>query len=143
MKVQIETHQIGLKEPVSITVNLNSADKVDEMTEKLTAFQIKAMEVEQGDPDSLKTVKQGLAVSKELRQLSKQCVEFLTDTLKLTAKQVQVMKRTLSSRNDLMAQTGYVCGRMQYPDVDLSTAKDDEPKKSPSAISDENSNKSE
>ena len=103
MKVQIETHQIGLKEPVSITVNLNSADKVDEMTEKLTAFQIKAMEVEQGDPDSLKTVKQGLAVSKELRQLSKQCVEFLTDTLKLTAKQVQVMKRTLSSRNDLMA----------------------------------------
>ena len=143
MRIKIDTHQIGLKEPISIVVNLNSADKVDEMTEKMTAFQIKAMEVNQADdPDSLETVKQSLAVNKELRQISKQCIDFLTKTLKLNAKQVQVMRRSLASRNALMDYTGYVCGQMQYPDVDLSAAKDDDPKKSPSPTSDEKSTKS-
>lgn len=143
MRIKIDTHQIGLKEPISIVVNLNSADKVDEMTEKMTAFQIKAMEVSQADdPDSLESVKQSLAVNKELRQISKQCIDFLTKTLKLNAKQVQVMRRSLASRNALMDYTGYVCGQMQYPDVDLSAAKDDESKKSPSPISDEKLTKS-
>lgn len=89
MRIKIDTHQIGLKEPISIMVNLNSADKFDEMTEKMTAFQIKAMEVNQADdPDSLDNIKQSLAVNKELRQISKQCIDFLTKTLKLNAKQV-------------------------------------------------------
>ena len=143
MRIKIDTHQIGLKEPISIVVNLNSADKVDEMTEKMTAFQINAMEISQDEnPDSLDSVKKSLAVSQELRKMSKQCIEFLTKTLKLNAKQVQVMRRSLASRNALMDYTGYVCGRMQYPDVDLSATKDDNPKKSPSPTSDEKSTKS-
>lgn len=143
MRIKIDTHQIGLKEPISIVVNLNSAEKVDEMTEKMTAFQINAMEASQAEyPNSLDSVKKSLAVSQELRKISKQCIEFLTKTLKLNAKQVQVMRRSLASRNALMDYTGYVCGRMQYPDVDLSAAKDDDPKKSPSPTSGEKSTKS-
>lgn len=143
MRIKIDTHQIGLKEPISIVVSLNSADKVDEMTEKITAFQIKAMEVEQGDSESLETVKQSLAVSKELRKLSQECIDFLKQNLKLDAKQVQTMRRTLSSRNALMSYTGYVCGRMQYPDVDLTQG--DQPtkdEKSQQPISEDSSKKS-
>lgn len=143
MRIKIDTHQIGLKEPISIVVSLNSAGKVDEMTEKITAFQIKAMEVEQGDSESLETVKQSLAVSKELRKLSQECIDFLKQTLKLDAKQVQTMRRTLSSRNALMSYTGYVCGRMQYPDVDLTQG--DQPtkdEKSQQPISEDSSKKS-
>lgn len=146
MRIKIDTHKIGLKQPISIIVNLKSADKVDEMSDKITRFQIEAMEVDQASkehPDDLETVQKSLEVSKGLRKLSQECIDFLKQTLKLDAKQVQTMRRTLPSRNALMSYTGYVCGRMQYPDVDLTQGdqptKDEKPQQ---PISEDSSKKS-
>lgn len=122
MKIKIKTQEIGLKTPISIIVNLPMADRASEMMEQVTKFQItamKAQEMNENDEmaDSLEAAQATLNVTHDLRELSKKCVEFLKATLKLDAKQVQILQRHVTSHQALLSYTGYVCGRIQYPDA--------------------------
>lgn len=138
MRVKINTDQIGLKEPISVLVNIPMADKATEMMEEISLFQIKALESDQvntKDPESLAAAKANYEVTHGLRTVSGKALEFLKDVLKLDGKQFQTLKRVLPSQRALLSYAGYVCGRLTAPDVDQETL--DPSPKAPSATSEE------
>lgn len=139
MKIKIETAQIGLKTPISVIVNLPLVDRASEMMENITKFQITALKAEkmnEKDNTPLEIAETNLNATHQMRELSKNCVSFLKDILKLNAKQVQTLQHTIYSANSLLEYTGYVCGRLQY--ADAAPAKQEPAPKSPSASSEDN-----
>ncbi|KRM81972.1 hypothetical protein FC35_GL001637 [Limosilactobacillus coleohominis DSM 14060] len=140
MKIKIETQQIGLKTPISVIVNLPLVDRAAEMMENITKFQITALKAEQmneKDNTDLEMAEANLNATQQMREISKSCVAFLKDVLKLNSKQVQTLQHTIYTQNSLLKYTGYVCGRLQY--ADATPAKQESIPKSPSDSSEDNS----
>lgn len=140
MKIKIETAQIGLKAPISVVVTLPLVDRASEMMENITKFQITALKAEQMNEDDnnpLEMAEANLNATHQMREISKNCVTFLKNVLKLNAKQIQTLQRTIFSTNVLLSYTGYVCGRLQY--ADATPAKQEPAPKSPSDSSEDNS----
>lgn len=131
MVVKIRTTQIGLKKPINVKATLSNVDKADEMMISLLSLNVDLEEEGQDDSGTEEKDQTKVAIEnlKKERAFTKKAVSFLQDILKLTDKQIQIVKETVDY-STLGEYLNYVCGRIKgiseeaFKDVDKTSPKE-------------------
>lgn len=111
MVVKLKTGKIGLKNPVNVHANLTNVDKADEMMIALLSLNVAMEEADQstGSEDSMN---QTLVMLKKERDFVQKLLKFLQDVLKLSDKQLAVVKDHIDFKV-LGEYLSYVCNRIK------------------------------
>lgn len=108
MTVKINTKQIGLGKPINIHATVGAVDKADEMMIILLSLDA---EFSKSDKN-LDSSEAMLAVLKKEREVNKKIFAFLQDVLKLSDKQVDMIKERVDYQQ-LGSYISYVCNRIK------------------------------
>lgn len=111
MTVKLRTTQIGLKKPIEVHANLKNVDKADEMMIALLSLNVEMDEAGQMD-DQDESLKANLNALKKEREFTQKSLTFLQDVLKLSDKQMDVVKEHVDY-TVLGQYLNYVCGRIK------------------------------
>lgn len=135
MTVKINTKQIGLGKPVNIHATVSMVDKADEMMITLLS-----LEAEFSKPDTkLNGSESMLLALKKEREVNKKIFAFLKDVLKLSNKQVDMIKERVDY-NQLGDYIGYVCNRIKGVPEDVYRKATNNKKKVPKDPEEKSSN---
>lgn len=105
MTVKINTKQIGLGKPINIHATVGAVDKADEMMITLLSLDAELSKSEK----NLDSSEAMIATLKKEREVNKKIFVFLQDVLKLSDKQVDMIKE----RVDYQQLGSYVCNRIK------------------------------
>lgn len=108
MTVKINTKQIGLGKPINIHATVGAVDKADEMM--ITLLSLDA-EFSKSDK-KLDSSEAMIATLKKEREVNKKIFAFLQDVLKLSDKQVDMIKERVDYQQ-LGSYVSYVCNRIK------------------------------
>lgn len=108
MTVKINTKQIGLGKPINIHATVGAVDKADEMMITLLSLDAKFSKSDK----NLDSSEAMLAVLKKEREVNKKIFVFLQDVLKLSDKQVDMIKERVDYQQ-LGSYISYVCNRIK------------------------------
>lgn len=108
MTVKINTRQIGLGKPINIHATVGAVDKADEIM--ITLLSLDA-ELSKSDKN-LDSSEAMIATLKKEREVNKKIFVFLQDVLKLSDKQVDMIKERVDYQQ-LGSYVSYVCNRIK------------------------------
>lgn len=111
MVVRLKTDKIGLKKLVNVHANLTNVDKADEMMIALLSLDAD-MEEADHNTDSAEGENQTLVMLKKEREFVKKSLKFLQDVLKLSDKQLTIVKDHIDFKV-LGEYLSYVCNRIK------------------------------
>lgn len=117
MVVKINTKKIGLNKPIGVHASLGVVDKVDEMMIEMLQLQshIPQGDGQEGEEATIKYLQFE-------RDFTQKCLVFLKDVLKLSDKQINVVKNTIEFK-DLGTYIVYVCNRIKGIDAPIEGGK--------------------
>lgn len=134
MTVKINTKQIGLGKPINIHATVGAVDKADEMMITLLSLDAKFSKSDK----NLDSSEAMLAVLKKEREVNKKIFVFLQDVLKLSDKQVDMIKERVDYQQ-LGSYISYVCNRIKGVPEDAYKKAINNKKKGPKGQEEESS----